>query len=65
MFKVGDMVVCARPEKSRGHIKFGHVYRVVRTANGTVRVFEGGVDYLQDRFVRLESQVGGDSATTN
>lgn len=61
----GDVVVCVRPEESRGHIKFGHVYRVVSAASGTVRVFEGGVDYLQDRFVRLEGQGGGDNATTN
>ena len=61
----GDIVVCVRPEESRNHIKFGHVYRVVSATNGTVRVFVGGVDYLQDRFVRLEGQGGGASATTD
>ena len=61
----GDIVVCVRPEESRNHIKFGHVYRVVSAANGTVKVFVGGVDYLQDRFVRLEGQGGGASATTD
>lgn len=65
MLKVGDRVVCVRPEESRDHIKFGHVYRVVSTISGTVRVFEGGVDYLQDRFVRLDGQGGDDNATAS
>ena len=58
MFKRGDCVRCVRPEQSRNFIKLNHVYRVRHEHNGCVRLVGIDVDYLKDRFVKVNTFKG-------